>query len=123
MPDQQHHESGDPPSAPTIGAPRPTGPDGLETYNRVAETVGLLPNLRLKDNLVQLVVVSAGIVIGAAVGLVLAGVNGHAGRALLGFAGLGAALGFIVFGVISGVVLMIVGWVRALTGWRNQNRK
>lgn len=93
-------------------------PDALESYNRVAETVGLVPNLRLKDNLLQLVIVLVGLLIGAVVGYVLARQNGHAGQAALGFAALGAGLGFVLFGVLSGIVLMILGWVRAIRGWK-----
>ncbi|MCC7387611.1 MAG: hypothetical protein IT431_02455 [Phycisphaerales bacterium] len=107
-----------PSAAPTI---KPTiEPDGFEVYNRVAETVGLVPNLRLKDNLVQLGAVVVGVILGAGAGAAFARSRGGAGSELLIGAGAGALLGFIVFGVLSGVVLMVVGWVRALKGWRKQ---
>ncbi len=97
-----------------------TEPDGLEVYNRVAETVGLVPNLRLKDNLLQLGAVVVGVLLGAGAGAAFARSRGGVGSELLIGAGVGGLLGFIVFGVLSGVVLMVVGWVRALKGWRKQ---
>ena len=108
-----------PPPAPAPASPT-TEPDGLEVYNRVAETVGLVPNLRLKDNLLQLGAVVVGVLLGAGAGAAFARSRGGVGSELLIGAGVGGLLGFIVFGVLSGVVLMVVGWVRALKGWRKQ---
>lgn len=104
---------------------RPAGaaaPDGLESYNRVAETVGMMPSLRLKDNLLQLVCVVVGTLLGVVIGFVLARREDHSGEALVGFTAAGGALGFIVFGVLSGLVLMVLGWVRAAGGWRKGDR-
>lgn len=108
---------------PTQPPPPTPGPDGLEAYNRVAETVGLVPNLRLKDNLGQLIAVVVGVVLGAIAGAIIARVNGGAGTDLLIGAAIGAALGFILFGFLSGIVLMVIGWIRALTGWKNHKKR
>ncbi len=74
------------------------GEGGMESYNRVAETVGG-PSFRLKDNLVQGIVVVAGTGISAVVGLLMGGTQGL----LLGLLG-----GLVVFGLGSGVVLMVM---------------
>jgi len=76
----------------------------METYNTVAEKVGMMPSLRWKDNLFQTVVILGSTAIGAAVGYAT---NGGIG-ALAG--GVGA---LIVSFLLSGIVLMILGWVRA----------
>ena len=72
--------------------------DEMETYNRVAETVGG-PSFRLKDNLIQGIVVVAGTGISAVVGLLMGGTQGL----LMGLLG-----GLVVFGLGSGVVLMVM---------------
>jgi len=72
--------------------------EGMETYNRVAETVGG-PSFRLKDNLIQGIVVVAGTGISMVVGLLMAGTQGL----LMGLLG-----GLVVFGLGSGVVLMVM---------------
>jgi hypothetical protein len=76
----------------------------VETYNTVAETVGLVPSLRWKDNVIQGVVVLAITGIAAVVGLLT---NGMEGLLVASLVGLLASL------LISGAVLMVVGWVRA----------
>lgn len=76
----------------------------LETYNTVAETVGLVPSLRLKDNLIQGVTVVLVTGVAAVAGFVLKGTEGLAFGSLLGLVG---SL------LISGGVLMVVGWIRA----------
>lgn len=78
---------------------------GLEQYNRVAETVGMMPSFRKFDYLFQ----GSCVVVGALVG---AGV-GYAFMQGLG-AIFGALAGFVVMGVLSGFVLMVLGWVRAM---------
>jgi hypothetical protein len=72
-------------------------------YDTVADTVGLVPSLRLKDNLIQAIMVVVITGIAAIVGLLT---NGVAGLAV------GALLGLIGSLLISGAVLMVVGWVR-----------
>ncbi len=79
------------------------GKAALEAYQTVAETIGG-PSLRVKDNLIQAAVVFACIGIGAGVGF-------------LGWGGMGAAIGGVsgMIGgtLVSGLVLMILGLVRA----------
>ena len=72
------------------------GEGGMESYNRVAETVGG-PSFRLKDNLVQGIVAGTGI--SAVVGLLMGGTQGL----MLGLLG-----GLVVFSLGSGVVLMVM---------------
>ena len=64
----------------------------------VAETVGG-PSFRLKDNLIQGIVVVVGTGISAVVGLLMGGTQGL----LMGLLG-----GLVVFGLGSGVVLMVM---------------
>jgi len=103
---------GSPPPVPSpAGSPRPgTTPVGLDAYHTVAETVGFVPNIRLKDNIVQTVSVGMGLVGGAGAGAVIAAVRG--GEFWLG-ATVGGVLGLIAATFLSGLVLMVLGWIRA----------
>lgn len=103
-----------PPAPPDIPSQSPARTPGnsLETYNTIAETVGGLPSLRWKDNVVQLVVVAAFAVVLAGVGAVIGGIAFGASGAL-GGAIVGALAGIVVGGLGSGVVLMVIGWFRA----------
>ncbi len=89
------------------------GHEALDTYNTVAETVGGVPSLRMKDNLVQLIVVAGCAVIGALVCGVVWGWMGVVG---------GAAGGVAAGGLVSGAVLMVVGWGRAAKRLRGDRR-
>lgn len=75
----------------------------LEAYQAVAETIGG-PSLRIKDNVIQAAVVFGSMAVGGLIGFV-------------GWGGLGAAAGAIagmILGtLVSGLVLMVLGWVRA----------
>ena len=73
------------------------------TYDTVADTVGLVPSLRVKDNVIQGITVVVLTAIAALVGFV---VNGTTGLAI------GTLLGLIASLLISGGVLMVVGWIR-----------
>jgi hypothetical protein len=77
----------------------------FETYNRVAETVGMVPSFRKFDYIFQGSCVIIGAVVGAGVG--------YAFMDWLG-ALFGAVAGFAALGILSGLVLMVLGWVRAL---------
>lgn len=79
---------------------------GAGGYNVVADKVGLVPNIRGKDNLYQAIAVAVCIVLGALLGLLL-DADSVATRL-----GLGALAGLIVGGFGSGLVLMIFGLVR-----------
>ena len=78
------------------------GEGGMETYNRVSETVGGL-SLRKNDNIIQAIVVVAGTALSTGVGFALEGANG----AFVGVLG-----GLVVFGLGSGVVLMVLRWFK-----------
>jgi hypothetical protein len=91
----------------TPGLQQPTQQNpGLENYQRVADTVGMVPSLRWQDNVIQLVAVIAGAIVGAGVGYFVAGQE-PVGAVIGGVLGLIAAL------FISGIVLMILGWRRS----------
>lgn len=97
-----------------------------ETYHTVAETVGLVPSVRRRDNLVQGIAVAVGALVGAAVGWLwgsglvsrieaFTGVQGIAethGPRVSG-ALFGAVAGLMASAVGSGLGLMVVGWLRA----------
>ncbi len=72
--------SGPPQTPPTTPGPLPpSNRDGLETYNRIAETVGGLPNLRVKDNVIQAAVVIACTLLGAGIGYLIGAGRGRGG--------------------------------------------
>ena len=79
------------------------GPSAIEGLHTAADTIGMVPNVRAKDNLIQGLVIGAGTVVSTVVGLCLGGGVGAA---------IGAVAGLIGFLLISGGVLMVVGWVR-----------
>ena len=83
---------------------KPAAPDALESYNRVAETIGGIPTLRWRDNVIQAAVVVGAGIVGAMVGAVAGGGIG---------ALIGGVVGVVAATFISGVVLMVLGWVRA----------
>lgn len=93
-------DSGKPPPIP---GKRPD-PTRFETYHTIAETVGGVPSFRKKDNLVQGITILACTLVAAAAGWFLRGPGAALG---LGLAGMIGSL------LVSGVVLMILGWVRA----------
>lgn len=87
----------------------PTRKDDLESYHKVADTIGGVPSLRVTDYLIQGTAAVVGLVIGALVGLILAPMNKwHVGTAVFlgGFGGLVAGV------FVAGLVLMVLGWVR-----------
>jgi hypothetical protein len=80
-------------------------PDPLrKSYDAFADKVGMVPNVRLKDNLIQGIVVVAFTLIGALVGFFVAPDTARSVGA-----GLGALAGLIGGGFLSGLVLMVVG--------------
>jgi hypothetical protein len=86
--------------------PPSTSTDSTETYNRLAGTVGMLPTLRARDNLIQAVVVLIGTILGGMIGYFI---TNHDVRA----AALGAAVGLVASGLVTGFALIILGWRRA----------
>ena len=87
-----------------------TGTDNMEAYHTIADTVGGVPNLRGKDNAFQAVFVAVSIAIGGGIGALLALAGG--GDWTIG-ALLGGVAGLFGGTLLSGLVLMIKGWLRA----------
>lgn len=88
----------------------PQGPsDDLESYHKIAETVGGVPSLRGKDYVIQGSAAGVGLIIGGGVGLALAPSNKWP---LELAAGLGAFGGLVAGVFASGIYLMIMGWIR-----------
>ena len=77
--------------------------DALETYNTVAETIAG-PSLRWKDNLFQGLFVIGGLVVGIGIGALIAYPIG---------AYIGGVIGLVGATLTSGIVLMVLGWIRA----------
>lgn len=97
---------------PPPSVPQPTRQEAIpEECQTIAETVGLIPSLRLKDNVVQGIALAAGAVLGGLVGLVL-GLRTVAGPAI--GAGLETVAGLVVALFVSGLVLGVVGLRRAM---------
>ena len=82
---------------------KPGQPSDLELMHKVADTVGMAPNIRLKDNLIQGAVVLGGTLLGALIGGFLARTEGAVAGGLIGM--IGSTL-------ISGLVIMVLGWIR-----------
>jgi hypothetical protein len=83
---------------------QPPHPDSHRKYEAFADKVGLVPNVRAKDNLYQGLAVVAFALLGTAVGFfVTSGETRSSGL------GLGALVGVIVGGLLSGLVLMVIG--------------
>ncbi|HOX05800.1 MAG TPA: hypothetical protein PK280_05320 [Planctomycetota bacterium] len=96
-------EPGNRPDA-AAGKSKPGKADGLEAYHTVAETVGMVPNVRFRDNLIQGLVIGIGTLVATLVGLIVGGGTGAA---------IGLVCGLVISLLISGAVLMVIGWVRA----------
>jgi hypothetical protein len=77
----------------------------------MADTVGLVPNVRAKDNLLQAVGVGLCVIIGVGVGYLWAA-NPDAGRdASFGML-VGGVAGLVLGFFLTGLVLMVVGLIR-----------
>jgi hypothetical protein len=86
----------------------PPEPDpARRSYDAFADKVGMVPNFRAKDNLLQGLVVAVLTLVGAIVGFFVASEDTRS----LGVA-LGTAAGLVGGGLLSGFVLMIVGLLR-----------
>ncbi len=94
------------------------GPDGLDDYHKVADTVGGLPNLRARDNIVQTLFVVGGTILFALVGYVLASagvIEMPPSVPTWVAAAIGGVAGMILCTFLSGFVLMILGVKRTVT--------
>jgi hypothetical protein len=83
-------------------------------YDRIADTVGLIPNVRKKDNLYQGLCVLAFVIIGTVAASFW---DGAAIRDFLGDSlpirlGIGAFAGLVVGALVSGAVLLVLGFKR-----------
>lgn len=83
---------------------------GLREYQTVADTVGMVPSLRVKDNVIQAVIVVVGGFAGAGIGAAYLTPKGETW--VIG-AMIGALGGLVLSTLISGGVIMVLGWVRA----------
>lgn len=101
-----------PPTQPGPLSKPESNQDSMATYHKVADTVGGVPNLRLKDNVVQTIVVLASAMLGALVGCTLIWTKTIDWELYLA-AGAGGIAGLILGTFVSGLVLMVMGWVRA----------
>ncbi|GJM18413.1 MAG: hypothetical protein DHS20C14_06260 [Phycisphaeraceae bacterium] len=104
-----------PPQPGTPPPPRPPpsqaqGDEGIETYHRVADTVGFVPNIRGKDNLFQVAAVALCTIAGVVAGLFFK--TAPSTPAYIAPV-IGGILGLIAGTFGSGLVLMILGWIRA----------
>jgi hypothetical protein len=73
----------------------------MEAYYTIADTIGGVPNLRGKDNVFQIIFVASSIAIGIGIGRLTFG------------ALTGGVIGLFGGTLLSGLVLMIKGWLRA----------
>ncbi len=89
--------------------------DPMAAYDTIADTVGGVPNLRPKDNLYQLIAIVVGALLGAGGGAILVAVMGWDLPVWVG-AILGGIVGVIGGTFVSGIVLLVLGWVRAAQG-------
>ena len=112
-----------PPPIPPLGAAKeqappkgaaPAATGNQEHYNRIADKVGLVPNVRKKDNLYQGVCVLASTVIGMTAGWFW---DGAAIRDVVGDGWVlrmivGGLVGLVVGALVSGLIIMVVGFRR-----------
>ncbi len=94
-------------------------PDGMgvvESYNAVAETVGFMPSMRVRDNVLQIVFVVAVTGVCALVGWYSTGQSGATAWTMPRQTGalIAGVIGLIASTFLSGLVLMVLGFVRAL---------
>jgi len=104
-----------PEARPEDAAKKPAADDALEALHTAADTVGMVPNVRMKDNLIQGAVVLGGALISAIVGYFVIGeprMHGVDGVFRWYGAAIGGVAGLLGFGLLSGLVLMVLGWVR-----------
>lgn len=103
--DRMPHDPHRPPTTSTSRpAPSARPSDPLADYHRVADTVGGLPNLRVKDNLYQTIFILIVTAAAAIAGYILGGAAG---------AILGVLFGLLGSVLLSGIVLMVLGFIRA----------
>ena len=83
--------------------------DDLGSYHKIADTIGGVPSLRVKDYVIQGSAAGEGLVVGAVAGLLLAPANKWDVGTSVSLGGFGG----LVAGVfVAGLVLMVMGWTR-----------
>lgn len=106
-----------PPPLPVRDQPVPyatqstSSPATYTDYDRLTDTLGLVPNVRGKDNLQQLIAGGIGMAIGVIAGLTGAQFIKKADTLILGI--IGAVVGLFVGVVLFGIWLTIRGLIRA----------
>lgn len=93
-----------PPQAPLQVPSEPPRDRNQEAYNLVADKIGGLPNVRMKDNLYQAVAIGACVALGSLVGLLKGGWPDGVIA--------GAICGMVAGLILSGAVLAVIGLVR-----------
>ncbi len=92
--------------------PPPLPNQELDNYQKIADKVGFVPSLRVKDNVIQGIIGVVGAGVGVLIGYLIASrAPTPSGDTSLGML-LGGVLGLIVSVILSGFVLMILGWFR-----------
>jgi len=94
--------------------------DPLDEYHRISDTVGGVPSLRLRDNVIQTIVVDLGAIVGALAGWAASrggdwNFPDHVGVMI------GGVIGLIASAFGCGLVLMVLGWRREYR--RRRSRK
>jgi hypothetical protein len=87
--------------------PERKGAKKSSDYEKVADKVGLVPNVRAGDNIFQ-----AAFVGGAVLLCVVASLVFGLGRSMIEGALIGAVVGLVVGGLVSGLALMVRGLLR-----------
>ncbi len=101
-----------PPSPRSRAAPGGTGGAGATNpmdYQTAADVVGFVPNIRKNDNIFQIICVTITSLAGLIAGPFVITAKDIP---LLVVLVIGATVGFIIGGVLSGALLMILGWIR-----------
>lgn len=92
-------------SPPTVPEPVAHPQQTVNPYHTVADTVGLVPNLRWKDNVFQAAFIFAALIVGLVIGYFVGDLPGLF---------VGAIIGLIAGTLLSGITLMVIGWIRAI---------
>lgn len=102
-----------PPRPPAL--PKDTANTGAGAqYDRIADTVGLIPNVRKKDNLYQGLCVLVFVIIGTALAFFWDGaaIRDFLGDSLPVRLVVGAFAGLVIGALISGAILLVLGFKR-----------
>ena len=112
-----------PPPIPPLGLPNdpapqksgpPVNPGADAQYHRIADKVGLIPNVRKKDNLYQGICVLGFLLVGMVLGGFWDGaqIRDFIGDGLMIRIIVGGVVGLVVGALLSGLVIMVLGLSR-----------